>query len=473
MRYTPMEINVDYNPHPKQRQLHASAANEILWGGAAGGGKSRAVRAEAYRWATVIPGLQVYLFRRTFSELEDNHVIPSLSEVPASLGTYSEQKHRWNWFNASKIHLCHCQHEKDVFKRQGAEIHLLLIDELTTFTEFIYDYLRARLRCTLDVPAKYKHKIPGIICGSNPGNIGHEFVKRRWVDSAEPLEIKKAPDKEGGMYRQYIPSRLEDNPTLTTLDPDYIHRLDALPEPYRTAYKEGDWDIFIGQMFQFNRRDHVVKPLPVPEDTPLMMTFDWGFGAPYSLGWWWVDPDGRLYRFTELYGCMQGQINVGVRQTDDEIAEQIIKHEAEQGISGRQILRLCDPTSFNRKPDYRGGGQGPSTAEVFARQGLTLQPGDPSRILKIRQFHARLRVKERNPDGTPTEMPMLVVYDTCEAFIRTIAVLQADPLNPEDIDHTQESHVYDDSCHAVMARPLGTPGAKAEANVDNWTIKRG
>ena len=235
------------------------------------------------------------MFRRTFPELEKNHILPSLTQFPSAFCTYKKGDKRWEFYNNSMLHFCHCQYEQDVFQYQGAEIHLLLIDELTTFTEFIYDYLRSRVRCTLEIPDSYKHKIPGIECSSNPGGIGHNFVKQRWVDYAPPMEVKKAPPREGGMTRQYIPGLLKDNHILMRTDPEYIHRLDALPEPYRTAYKDGNWDIFLGQAFNFSKEYHVLKePIPIPRYAPIYMTYDWGYGAPFSIGWWWVDADGRV-----------------------------------------------------------------------------------------------------------------------------------------------------------------------------------
>lgn len=442
-----LEIDTGYYPQPKQSMMHESEANEILFGGAAGGGKSAALRAEAIDWCQRVRGLQVYLFRRTFPEIEKNHILPSLHEFPRSLGTYKKQDKRWEFFNGSMLHFCHCQYEGDVFNYQGAEIHLLIMDELTTFTEFQYDYLRGRVRCTLDIPDKMRHKIPGIVCASNPGGIGHEFAKRRWVDPAAPMELWRAPGNEGGMLRCYIPSRLEDNFVLMRTDPGYIHRLDALPEPYRTAYKEGRWDIFIGQAFNFNRVHHVIDPIPIPPHASIYMTYDWGFGAPFSIGWWWVDADGRLYRFAEWYGW-NGTVNQGLRLEDSEVARGIKEREETLGITGRVQLRLAGPDCFNKKPDYRGGGQGPSTAETFAGYGIYLSPGDADRSLKIRQFRERLHVPG---DGT---MPMLVVYRTCEQFIRTVPLIQIDPRNVEYIIDDGECHCFDDACHLCMSRPM-------------------
>jgi hypothetical protein len=445
-------VEIDYTPHPKQVLFHQSAANEILFGGSAGPGKSKALRMEALRWCCKIPGLQIYLFRRTFPELEKNHIIPSQMEFPRELGEYKSQARRWEFFNGAMLHFCHCQYEQDVFQYQGAEIHVLLIDELTTFTQFQYDYLRGRVRCTLDVPSQYKHKVPGIYCATNPGGVGHTFCRARWVDYGVAGQIKRAPVAEGGMLRQYIPALLEDNPTLTICDPGYRSRLEALPEPFRTAYLKGDWNIFLGQAFDFYYEYHVIDDMPVPGGAPIYMTFDWGFGAPFSLGWWFVDSDGRLIRFAEWYGW-DGNQNKGLRLTDSEVAERIIQKESSLGISGRVMARYAGPDCFQKKPDYRGGGQGPSTSELFALRGLFLIPGDAHRGLKIRQFRERLRVP-RDEAGKPCGRPMLQVFKSCTQFVRTIPALSAAPSNPEDLDTTGEDHVYDECCHICMARPL-------------------
>ncbi len=487
-----INIDIEYKPQPKQVMLHDCPANEVLYGGSAGPGKSHSLRYEALRWGQLIPGLQIYLFRRTYPELERNHILQILSDWGNRYGNWSGVKKRYELPNGSLIHACHAQYDKDVMLYHGAEIHLLLIDELTTFSEWQYVYLRNRVRCTLDIPPEYRHKIPGIVCGSNPGGIGHEFCKRSWVDfcridSAEAdlhkrlgllvyehvshktgehvaYGIREASKAEGGMRRAYIPALLEDNQILMTRDPGYIDRVRAMPEPYRSAYLDGDWELFIGQMFSFNRLQHVCKPFSIPAYAPLYFTFDWGFGKPFSCGWWFVDADGRIFRFGELYGWT-GTPDVGLRKTDSEIAEMIISKEIDLGLrddraqwSQEHIVRLCDPTCMNKKPDYKGGGQGPSTAEVFAGHGLIMQPGDPSRLLKIRQFHERLKVPK---DGT---LPMMMIFDTCKQFIRTIPLLQQDEHNCEDVDTKMEDHIYDEASHIAMARPLNlqVPPAKKD-----------
>jgi hypothetical protein len=299
--------------------------------------------------------------------------------------------------------------------------------------------------------------IPRIGCASNPGGVGHIFVKERWVNFAKPMEIRRAPEREGGMQRCYIPSKLQDNPILTTNDPGYINRLNALPEPFRTAYKDGNWDIFIGQAFDFSDEYHVIDAIPIPSNAPLYTTYDWGWGAPFSWAWWWVDNDGRCYRFEEWYGW-NGEENKGIRYEDSRIIEELKRREWEVAsrfnINFKNIIRIASPDCWNKKPDYRGGGQGPSTAEVFSTQGIYLIKADPSRDLKIRQFRERLRVP-RDAAGKQISRPMMQVYANCEQFIRTIQQIQIDPKNPEYIIDDGETHCFDDACQLFMARPIG------------------
>jgi len=300
------------------------------------------------------------------------------------------------------------------------------------------------------------------IGATNPGGLGHNFCKALWMDSDFPIEFIKPID-----YRSmfaYVPSKAEDNPHL---DAAYWQMLETLPPHLRAAFKDGSWDVFVGQAFQeWSRSYHVIDPVPVPlvpEGRPVYMTFDWGFGKPFSVGWWFIDEDGRKIRFNEWYGW-NGTPDSGLRLTDSEICEGIIKREqsmgfiVEQGagsskVINPQITRLCDPTCFNKKPDYRGGGQGPSTAEIFMNMGIHLRPGDPSRELKWRQFHEHLRVP-RDEDGKVNGRPMLQVYSNCQHFIRTVPGVIVDPNNIEDIDSSGEDHVCDEAALLMMYRPL-------------------
>src|SRR5512146_2001028 len=286
------EINIHL--HPKQYYALETEATETLFGGAAGGGKSFSLRAAAILWASSIPGLQVYLFRRIRDDLIKNHMegpkgFRALLAPWEAAGFVTIVENEIRWWNGSKIYLCHCQDEKDIYKYQGAEIHVLLIDELTHFTESMYRFLRNRVRMVgITLPEKWRGRFPRILCGGNPGNIGHLFVKATFIDGAEPMAIRQMPANEGGMRRQFIPSRLEDNPSMAEDDPGYEQRLEGLGSPELVkAMRWGDWNVIEGAYFpEFSTAKHVIKPAILPAHWTRAKAFDWGSARPFACGWW-------------------------------------------------------------------------------------------------------------------------------------------------------------------------------------------
>lgn len=338
---------------------------------------------------------------------------------------------------------------------QSAEFAAAAIDEITKNNYDTFTEIRKRLRW------------PGLtddecllLGATNPGGVGHAYCKALWIDKTYPEEFLQPYDYSKKFC--YIPAKADDNPHL---DEGYWRMLNTLPAHQRAAFRDGSWDTYIGQFFQeWSRVHHVINPIPVPPNAPLFMTFDWGFGAPFSVGWWWVDSDGRFYRFNEWYGW-NGTPNQGLRLADSEIGQGIIKREQAMGLNvesngvvNPQIIRLCDPTCFNKKPDYKGGGQGTSTAEEFRRLGLILRPGDPTRALKWRQFHQRLLVTPDDKGGFL--QPMMQVYSNCTHFIRTIPNIVVNSNNIEDIDTDGEDHIADEAALLCMARPLQLAGSR-------------
>lgn len=350
--------------------------------------------------------------------------------------------------SGGEVMLIQMERAEDADDWQGNQFNEITIDDAGTmgYVLALIDKLTginrspgAGLKCTIFVT-------------SNPGGPGHVALKTHFVDVAQPFSIYTDLH---GLTRCYIPSVPTDNPTLMENDPRYLARLAGIADPVlKAAWLRGDWSVMVGQAFPWDVQWHVLPDCPpVPPHAPLLMTFDYGFGKPFSVGWWWVDPDGRLYRFAEWYGS-NGQPDVGLRLTDGQIADGIIARERELGLTGRDILRLAGPDCWSKHANFAEGGQSPSTATTFASKGLFLTSGDPSRDNKFKQFRGRMQI-HRDEQGRVVERPMLVVYPTCKDFIRTVPSLSLDEKNKADVDTSGEDHIYDEACHAVMRRPLG------------------
>jgi len=427
--------------HPRQSACFLSPATEILYGGAAGGGKSHTMRVIAIILALDVPNIQIYLFRRVFADLSKNH-IEGASGFAALLAPLIQLKYvrisesEITFKNGSKIYLCHCQHEKDVIKYQGAEINVLLIDELTHFSEKIYKFLRGRCRIgSLVVPEKYKAKLPLIICGSNPGGVGHQFVKETFIDNCKPMQVRQMSPEEGGMLRQFIPARLEDNPTMIQNDPFYANKLIGLGGALAKAMLDGDWDAIEGCYFdQFNKDIHVIEPFLIPPDWARIRGFDWGYSKPFATLWAAVSdgssvmcggvkrsfPRGSLIFYREYYGCT-GKANEGLKISNQQIAEATMQMQEGEKMSDM----VADPAIFDVS-------RGKSIAEEMANFGCHYREADNKRINGWQQIRGRLI----GQDGKP------LIYFTkdCKNLLRTLPIMQYDPSKPEDLDSDLEDH---------------------------------
>lgn len=453
--------------HPRQSEAFLSTATEILYGGAAGGGKSHLMRTAAIAWCTAIPGLQVYIFRRISDDLAKNHM-EGPTGFPAMISEWIEQGHaKINWsknsiefWNGAKIHLCHCQYEKDRFKYQGAEIHVLMIDELTHFTDVIYRYLRGRCRMGgLRVPAQYVGFFPRIVNGSNPGGIGHNWVKATFIDEAAPMEIKQQPKAEGGMRRQYVPAKLADNPTLTETDPDYVDRLEGLGNAALVrAMRDGDWNIVSGGMFDdlWSQDKHILRPFAIPASWRIDRAFDWGSSKPFSVGWWAESdgteavmadgtkrafPRGTLFRIAEWYGW-NGKPNEGLKMSDAGIADGIVKHQGDYGFADRVRAGPADSSIFDET-------NGDSPAKIQERHKVRWEKADKSPGSRKRGWQL-MRGRLQASLADRMEEPGLFIFESCRQFIRTMPVLPRSDRDPDDVDTDAEDHIADETRYRIL-----------------------
>lgn len=428
-------------PSERQRAFLEASERYVAFGGARGGGKSFAVRVKALLLALSHPGIKCMIVRRTYPELQENHILPlcellGCANGPNALVQYNDAKKHLRFANGSRILFRYCDTDADAERFQGTEVDVLFVDEATQQTE---ERMKRLTACVRGVNAHPKR----VYYTCNPGGVGHAWVKRLFID-------RRFADGERAEDYRFIRSLVTDNEALMRADPDYVRRLQSLPPKLRRAWLEGDWDVFEGQFFEEFRdseahyvdrvHTHVIKPFDIPSHWRLYRSFDWGYNKPFSCGWWAVDEEGVAYRILEYYGW-NGNPNEGVKLPPSAVFAEIARIEREHPwLASRRILGVADPAIWNAE-------HGKSIAEVGEEHGVYFEKGDHARIPGWMQLHYRMAFDERG-------YPLLYVFENCRAFIRTIPTLQYDKARPEDLDTEGEDHVADEVRYFCMARPV-------------------
>ena len=383
-----MEVSIT----KKQQAFIDSQAFETLFGGAAGGGKSYGQLVDGLLYALKYPKSKQIIFRSTFADLEKSLIRTSMDLYPLSIADYNSSKHTWKFKNGSIVDFGYIQYEKDVYQYQSAEYDVIRFDELTHFTEFMYTYMISRCRGANPYPKCIKSS-------TNPGGVGHNWVKERFIDIGAPNVIHTCKLETGETTtRIFIPSLVQDNKFMLTYDPDYIKRLDALPEKERRALKYGDWDIFDGQFFtEFKRDIHVIEPFEIPKDWYIYFVMDYGLDK--LAGYWIaVDYNNNAYVFREVY-----ESNLLVSQARDKIKE----------MTNEQIyLYLAPPDLWNRHKET-----GKSTADIFEEGDITLYKTNNDRIQGWLQMKEWLK-PYKDEQGCMTAR--LKIFNTCKNLIRCL-----------------------------------------------------
>jgi hypothetical protein len=452
-----------WKPQPKQEAFMRRTEDEVFFGGAAGGGKSDAIVIEALRQVH-IPNYKALILRKTYKNLTEL-IEKSQLYYPQAFpkARYNGTMHEWRFPSGAKIIFGNVRDTTYKIDYQGKQYDFIGFDELTHFTYEQYAYICGRNR-----PSG-----PGTICyvraTGNPGNIGHGWVKDRFVTAAEPMtrfvntlevEMPDGSRKQLTKSACFVPSTVFDNQALLDNDPNYLAQLASLPEAEKRAMLYGDWNSFSGQVFRefrdlpqhYKDREwtHVIEPFPIPKHWQIVRSYDWGFNKPFSLGWWAVDEMGCMYRVRELYGCVPGSPNTGVQWPDQKIAREILRIESEDpNIAGHEITGVADPAiGLDKETGY-------GAAANMAKEGVYFQKAMNSRIKGKMQFHYRLAF---NDEGHP----MMQVFNTCVNFIRQIPALVYSEVDVEDIDTKQEDHIYDESRYALCTRMISAPRKNPE-----------
>ena len=417
----------------RQFDFIEATADEVLFGGAAGGGKSWGQIIDALIYALKYPGSKQLILRRTYPELEKSIIRQHLEIYPdKTIYKYNSSKHTGTFSNGSVIDFGYCAAEKDVYQYQGAEYDTIRFDELTHFTEFMYMYLLSRLRGANDYPKQIKST-------ANPGNVGHVWVKKRFIEIA-PTETEYIA--EFGT-RIFLPSKVQDNPALQAKDPDYIKRLEQLPEKERKALLFGDWDIFEGQYFnEWDKDIHELEPFTMPEWWKRYVTLDYGLDmfACYFIA---IDNNNRAYVYKEIYTGIDNEKEGGAPVLPREAAELI-----KQASNGEKI------ESFYAPPDLWNSQKetGKSIAELFSESGIYLQRASNNRVQGWYNLKEWLQV---GTDEQGNKVAGLRIFNNCRNLIRTLPSLQHDSKNPNDTANQPHelTHAPDAIRYFVAGRP--------------------
>ena len=378
----------------KQNSFIKADADEVLFGGAAGGGKSYGQVVDAFLYALQYPGSKQIILRRTYPELDKSIIRTALGLYPREVFRYNSARHTGWFVNGSIIDFGYCDSENDVFKYQSAEFDVIRFDELTHFTEDIYTYMISRLRGANDFPKSVKSS-------TNPGGVGHSWVKERFIDIGEPDVVHRFDSGS----RIFIPSKVQDNKFLMEKDSDYIKRLENLDEKNKKALLYGEWDIFDGQFFtEFDRESHIITPFEIPADWRRYRVIDYGFDC-FAVLWIAVNSVGDCFVYRE-YAKPNMVISDGAKEVCDISANEKI------------YATLAPPDLWSRSQE-----SGLQRADIFRKSGLPLVKSKNDRVTGWACVRELLRCN-------PT--PKLKIFSNCTGLIKCLTSIRHDDTNPND-----------------------------------------
>ena len=405
-------IQIHYEPNPKQVEFHKSAADECIYGGAKGGGKSFALVMEALAYGLEHAGATLYLFRQTYDDLEANIIMEWQRQVPGELYKYNAGKYFARLINGSVVYFRYIRSYDDAARYRGRSIDWIGIDELTEHEEHSIQELMSCLRSPQGFPPRFR-------ATCNPGGIGHNWVKARYILSTGYGErIAKCP--ETGNSLQFIPATVYDNTVLMENDPAYVRRLENLPEVQRQAYLMGNWDVFAGQYYpEWDAKVHVIERVKIPDWWRRFRSLDYGLDTT-ACYWYAVDSQGRAIAYRELYEpdlSLSDAAKKIVEMTDEDIS-----------------YTVASPDLWNRRQDT-----GRSGVDAMREAGLKgLVKANDRRIPGWRELREWLKVYE-DEHGLSTAK-IRIVGDACPNLIRTLPTLIHCDRNPEDVSDKVEDH---------------------------------
>lgn len=452
-------INFPYLPQPRQTLFHFTTtdpsywADEVLYGGAAGGGKSAAIVGDAFKNAVKYEGINILILRRTLGELEGSIILKMLEWYPREICKYNSSKHVWE-FNipgraTSRIWCGYCEQENDVYRYQGKEFEIIYMDEATHFTESQFKYLKSRNRTANQTAIKAGLR-PHMKLTTNPGGVGHVWVKKRFIDVGEweqTHDVQEIDDDGNPVFlkgkpvtsrRIFIPAKLSDNQYI---DEDYEAKLMTMEEKLRRQLLEGDWDAIEGQFFgSFSRAVHVIEPFDIPSDWRRFRMMDEGYNDPYVCLWAALDREGNCYIYREF---------IKTKLLSSEQAK--VTNEL---TYGEKIDYSVGDTSFWNK----GKNDGKAPYEVFLEHGIPMMQATKERVNGWKRVREWLAIYEDTDPvtGETFKNSRLKIFENCRGLIEALPAMIIDSSNPEDIEDHPLDHAPDALRYGLMSRPSPT-----------------
>lgn len=393
------------------------------------------------------------IVRKTYPEVIENHVKPMKSLLMCGsdneFASYNDSRKEMTFPNGSVTLFRYCDSDRDLDRFQGIEVDVLFIDEATNMTEHQIKTLMACVRGVNGFPKR-------IYLTCNPSGQGMGYIKRIAID-------RRFEDGEDPDDYSFIQSLVTDNEALMKANPDYIKQLESLPPKLREAWLNGRWDVFEGAYFEefrespdlqecmnagitveearaHHRWTHVIAPFEIPLGWKIYRSYDFGYGKPFSVGWWAVDFDDTAYRILELYGCTKTP-DEGVKWSPSQQMDKIAEIEREHPwLKGKQIHGVADPAIWE-------GSHGISIVEEADKRGIWFDRGVNDRIAGWMQVRERLKFDKNG-------FAKMYFFDTCKAIIRCMPLMMYDEHKPEDLDTTLEDHCLDETRYFCMNRPI-------------------
>ena len=400
-----------------------SPARELFFGGARGGGKSDWLIADFAKHARDYgPNAKGILLRQSVPQF---HELQRKAETMyRGLAEWKASERTWIFKNGATLRMTHLDSMADVNNYMGHQYTWIGFDELTDWPSIeLYEFMGTTLRTPVADMNVY------IRATGNPARPGHAWVKDYFVDRVAPTKFYHDPTT--GFTRQFIPSRLYDNPHLLHND-DYINQLKSLNPILRRAFLDGDWNVFLGQAFpEWKEEEHTCEPIAIDPAWPRWAACDWGTNKPYCILYFAAAPDGHVYIYRESYGQkLNSRMNTGTHEAAPAVARREWEFAAGTGCN----VLICDPSM----DAHHGHDQ--SLAQHFRDVGWHVKRGNNDRISGKAAVHAWLQGRAR--DG----LPILQVFNTCANLIRTLPSLPYATKGlraNEDVDTTAEDHAYD------------------------------